>query len=318
MARLDVTAAGELNLDLILYGLPRRRAAEREYLASGMTLTLGSSSAIFAHNLACLGNRVGFTSRIGDDPMGQQARAALAAAGVEVSRVRLSAAPPTGLTVILARKNEREILTYPGAIPELRWDHLDFEYLERGRHFHLSSFFLHRRLRPHLPALFARLRRAGLTTSLDTNDDPEGRWDGGLAAVLPHLDILFLNQHEAARLRGTWSGPRVPERLLVVVKRGARGAAAYRGAGSGRRPREEWSAAAVPAQAVDTVGAGDSFDAGFIHQFIRGAGVAAGLDFANRAGALSVTRPGGTAAFLDPAALRRLLRAARQQASRGA
>lgn len=314
MPRLDVTVAGELNLDLILYGLPRRRAAEREYLASGMALTLGSSSAIFAHNLACLGNRVGFVSRTGQDPFGQQARAALAAAGVDVSRVRTAPSPPAGLTVILAQKSGREILTFPGAISELRWEDLDLAYLERGRHFHLSSFYLHRRLRPDLPRLFAHLRRAGLTTSLDTNDDPEDCWNGGLGRVLPYLDILFLNQKEATRLRPIWAGPRAPGGLLVVIKRGARGAIACRGAcrGGGRHLRQapgKWSAPAVRAPLVDAVGAGDSFDAGFIHQFIRGADVPACLALANRAGALSVTRPGGTAAFRDPALLRRLLRA---------
>ena len=53
MPRFDVTIAGELNLDLILYGLPEQLAPERELLADRMMLTLGSSSAIVAHNLAC-------------------------------------------------------------------------------------------------------------------------------------------------------------------------------------------------------------------------------------------------------------------------
>ena len=71
MPRFDVTIAGELNLDLILYGLPDELPPEHELLANRMMLTLGSSSAIVAHNLAVLGARVGFISRIGDDPLGQ-------------------------------------------------------------------------------------------------------------------------------------------------------------------------------------------------------------------------------------------------------
>lgn len=300
MPRLDVTVAGELNLDLILYGLPRRRAADREYLAAGMALTLGSSAAIFAHNLSCLGTRVGFASRAGADAWGRQALAALAAAGVDISRVRQSLSPPSGLTVILAQARGREILTFPGAITELRLADLDLAYLRRGQHFHLASFFLHRRLRPHLPRLFAGLRRAGLTTSLDTNDDPSGRWDGGLAHVLPHLDILFLNQSEAAKLRPLLAAAGPLPGLLTVIKRGARGAVAQR---DGRR----WSASAVAAKLVDAVGAGDSFDAGFIHHFIHRADVEDCLEFANRAGALSLTRAGGAAAFRDRGLVRRLL-----------
>ena len=70
MPRFDITIAGELNLDLILYGLPEKLAPERELLADRMMLTLGSSSAIVAHNLSVLGSRVGFQSRIGNDPLG--------------------------------------------------------------------------------------------------------------------------------------------------------------------------------------------------------------------------------------------------------
>jgi sugar/nucleoside kinase (ribokinase family) len=74
MPRFDVTIAGELNLDLILYGLPNEMPLERELLADRMMLTLGGSSAIVAHNLAALGSRVGFQARIGDDELGRIAR----------------------------------------------------------------------------------------------------------------------------------------------------------------------------------------------------------------------------------------------------
>src|SRR5438128_8776540 len=148
MPRFDVTIAGELNLDLILYGLPEELAPERELLAREMMLTLGSSSAIVAHNLAALGSRVGFISRIGDDQLGQTALDRLSGAGVDISRVSRSAAPAkTGLTVILQRDRWRNILTYPGTIFDLRPEDLNLDYLASAKHFHLSSFYLHRGLR---------------------------------------------------------------------------------------------------------------------------------------------------------------------------
>lgn len=85
MPRFDVTIAGEVNLDLILYGLPDELPRERELLAERMMLTLGGSSAIVAHNLAALGNSVGFQSRIGDDEMGHSALQQLQRSGVDVS-----------------------------------------------------------------------------------------------------------------------------------------------------------------------------------------------------------------------------------------
>src|SRR3989442_1103840 len=179
MPHFDVTIAGELNLDLILYGLPEQLAPERELLADGMTLTLGASSAIVAHNLAALGTRVGFQSRIGDDPLGQIALERLKEGGADVSRVRRSSGETkTGLTVILHHEAGRNILTYPGTMSELCWEDLDLQYLADSLHFHLSSYYLHKALRSRIPDLFQHLKSAGLTISLDTNDDPDDQWQG--------------------------------------------------------------------------------------------------------------------------------------------
>src|SRR5437660_11407548 len=113
MRRFDVTIAGELNLDLILYGLPEQLPRDRELLARGMTLTLGSSSAIVAHNLAALGDRVGFISRIGDDQVGQIALDLLSASGVVISKVRrVIGSTKTGLTAIFQRDGWRNILIF--------------------------------------------------------------------------------------------------------------------------------------------------------------------------------------------------------------
>ena len=143
MPRFDVTIAGELNLDLILYGLPEQLPPERELLADRMMLTLGSSSAIVAHNLAALGSRVGFQSRIGDDPLGQIAIERLEQGGVDISRVRrVSGTTTSGLTVILHHESWRNILTYTGTIAETCWQDLDLDYLADSRHFHFSSYYL--------------------------------------------------------------------------------------------------------------------------------------------------------------------------------
>src|SRR5438067_4908235 len=161
MPRFDVTIAGELNLDLILYGLPDELPPERELLADRMMLTLGSSSAIVAHNLAALGARVGFISRIGDDPLGQIALDRLAASGVDVSKVRkVPGATKTGITVLLQRDAWRTIITYAGTIFDLTFEDLDLGYLGDSRHFHLSSFYLHRGLRNRIVELLQKMKAA--------------------------------------------------------------------------------------------------------------------------------------------------------------
>jgi sugar/nucleoside kinase (ribokinase family) len=298
MPRFDVTLAGELNLDLILYGLPAELPAERELLARHMMLTLGSSAAIVSHNLAALGCRVGFISRIGDDPLGQVAVDRLAAGGVDVSKVRrVAGETKTGLTVILQRELERNILTYPGTIFDLTLADLDFDYLTDSGHFHLSSFYLQRGLRPQVPELFRRLKAEGLTISLDTNDDPDGNWEGGLLDVLRYVDVFLPNAREARRITGIEDLEKAAARLaemvpLLVIKLGEQGAMALRG-------RERFQSDAVKVDLVDPVGAGDSFDAGFLAQYLQGADLQTCLASGNLAGAFSTTMAGGTEAFRD-------------------
>jgi sugar/nucleoside kinase (ribokinase family) len=297
MRRFDVTIAGELNLDLILYGVPEAIPPERELLVNDLKLTLGGSSAIVAHNLASLGSSVGFISSIGDDEFGKLALAWLSAAKVDVSKVSILAGRNTGLTMIMQRDSWRNMLTYAGTIFDLRVDDLDYEYLASARHFHLSSFYLQRGLRQHVPTLLKKLKLAGLSISLDCNDDPDDLWDGGIRDALKYADVFLPNAREAQRLTGAADAPTAAKVLarmvpLVVVKLGAEGAMARRG-------DEQWFTPALQVHVADAVGAGDSFDAGFLREYLRGSDIPIALAAGALAGALSVTRSGGTEAFRD-------------------
>ena len=295
MPRFDITIAGEINLDIILYGLPDELPQERELLASGCCVTLGSSSAITAHNLSMLGSKVGFVTRVGRDDLGKVALNRLNAAGVDLSRVTESHSSETGLTMILPHKHSRHILTNPGCMAEMAMQHLDMEYLTSSKHFHLSSFFLHRGLIQQIPDLFRQLKAAGLTISLDTNDDPDDRWADTLAEALRYVDILMPNEREACKIAGVADVEDAIVRLsglvpLLVVKMGAKGSMAVRGGERFRNP-------ALAVEVVDPVGAGDSFNAGFLHEYVRGAALGDCLSNGNLAAAFSTTCPGGTEAF---------------------
>jgi sugar/nucleoside kinase (ribokinase family) len=304
---IEVCVIGELNLDLILYGLPKDLAVDRELLASGMSFTLGSSSAIFAHNLCALGTRIGFISKIGSDPLGKMAAERLTAAGVDISRIKQTTGQTsTGLTVLLPHTQHRYILTYAGTMFELQYSDIDMDYLRTARHLHLSSFFLHRALRPRILNLFRQAKEAGLTTSLDTNDDPENQWEQDLLEVLKYVDIFLPNDREAKKIARTEDLSRALNLLaglskVVVVKRGS-------GSAICRAGDEQWNLAPPAVQMVDDIGAGDTFDAGFIHSYLLGAKLEDCLAFANIAAAYSVTKEGGTEAFRDRNALSSFLR----------
>lgn len=307
MPSLDVCVVGEINLDLILYGLPKQLVLDRELLADGLALTLGSSSAIFAHNLAVLGNKVGFISRTGGDALGKMALERLSVSGVDVGRVRnVTGKTATGVTVVLPYPQQRYILTYPGTMFELQYSDIDMGYVRSARHLHVSSYFLHRALRPKILELFRQAKAAGLSTSLDTNDDPENKWDRDLLEVLKFVDVFLPNDREAKKIAHADDLSQAITLLaglakIVVVKRGASAAICRSGS-------EQCSLMPPSVKALDDVGAGDSFDAGFIHQFLTGAKLEDCLAFANVAGAYSTTKEGGTEAFRDRAALASFIR----------
>jgi len=299
---IEVCVVGELNLDLILYGLPKDLVLDREHLASNMAFTLGSSSAIFAHNLHALGTQVGFISKIGADPLGAMAAERLGAIGVDTSRMkRGTSKTSTGLTVVIPYPQQRYMLTYPGTMFEMQYSDIDMDYVRSARHLHLSSFFLHRALRPRILNLFQQAKEAGLTTSLDTNDDPENQWAQDLLEVLKYVDVLMPNEREAKKIAHTDDFSQALNLLaglckVVVVKRGS-------GCAICRRGDEQWSLAPPAVQMVDDVGAGDTFDSGFIHSYLLGAKMEDCLAFANIVAAYSVTKEGGTEAFRDRNAL---------------
>ncbi len=295
----DLAIAGELNLDLILYGLPLVMEAERDLLGTGFTSTLGSSSAIVAHNAATLGMRVRFATLVGDDDLGRIALGRLREAGVETSGAIVDPSVSTGVTILLPHGPVRHSLTYLGSIAGLTVKHLDWESLAQARHFHLCSLYLQQGLHDGIVELIRYLKAAGLSISLDTNDDPANGWGPPLNELLPHVDFFLPNEGEICRMAGGVSleealrmfADKVP---TIVVKRGRQGCRV-------KHHDQVFDVPGMIVAPVDTIGAGDSFDAGFLGAWLQGLPIAACAQAGNVTGALSTQATGGTEAFRDAA-----------------
>jgi sugar/nucleoside kinase (ribokinase family) len=290
----DLLVVGEINPDLILRGDVTPEFGQVEKTVADATLTIGSSSVIFACGAARLGLRVAFIGKVGDDIFGRFMREQMAERGIDTGGVVVDPAIPTGLSVILSRGDDRAILTHPGSIAALRYAEIDRRLLARARHLHMGSYFMLDALRPDVPALFADARELGLTISLDTNYDPSERWDGGLREALRYVDVFLPNQAELLATAGTPDLGAALEHMarhvtLVGVKLGAQGGAARRG-------DQIACAAALPVAVVDTTGAGDSFDAGFVYGYLKGWELDRTLRLACACGSLSTRAAGGTAA----------------------
>jgi sugar/nucleoside kinase (ribokinase family) len=287
-----VLCAGEINVDLVLQGYTEFPVPGKEVLVGDSQLVLGSATAIMAMGLARLGTKVAFVE--GGTSGGHYCLDDMAGRGIDLSRVIRGGGLKTGITVSITHPADRALVTYLGAISALTAADVPDAAMAGCGHLHSSSFFFQEGLRPGFPDLFARAHRAGLTTSLDTGFDPSGRWDGSLRETLRETDLFFPNEVELEALTGCadpGEGLRklANGRTRVVAKLGKNGAMTLDGEKVVQVP-------AYPVETVDTTGAGDSFNAGFLHRWLAGAPLVECLRLGAACGALSTLGLGGTAA----------------------
>ena len=301
-----ILVIGELNVDIVATGLRSAPEMGTEILADDCELTLGSASAIFAAGMARLGHDVTFVSHVGRDYFGDFCIKALQQLGVATRHVTRKADEKTGVTIALSGKRDRALVTHAGAVATLTSDCIDEALMKRHSHLHLTSYYLQQALQPSFADIFRRAKALGLTTSFDPNSDPNNKWSKSIDSVLRYTDVLFVNEREASRLTRSRTskaalkalGTKVP---CAVIKRGPRGAVAIRHGTIA-------SDSGFKVTAVDTTGAGDSFDAGFMFAYLAHMPVAECLRIGNACGALSATRVGGTAGQPTAPELHRLLR----------
>jgi sugar/nucleoside kinase (ribokinase family) len=295
MGALDIAVVGELNVDLILTGLPGFPEMGALKLAGDMSFTLGSSSAIFASNIARLGMRVGFMGKAGQDNFGDFIVQCLQSNHVDTSHIIRSSEGRTGICVCMSFPENYAMVSFPGIRETFTVDEVDFDYVKQARHMHLSSYYIQPGMRPGCPRLFRWARENGLTTSFDPDTDPAGLWGPEILDVLANVDVFLPNEREALSISGAPDVESAIAKLtqyvkVLVIKRGAKGVLAVAG---GRR----LEAAPFRMQVVDTTGAGDSFNAGFLYRYLNGASLEECLLWGNACGGLSTTRMGGTAGF---------------------
>lgn len=291
MRSFDILIAGEINPDLILTGDVMPAFGQVEKLVDAAALTIGSSSVIFACGAARLGLKVAFIGKCGDDVFGRFMLDEMQKHHVDVSNVLVLVGGSTGLSVILNRGVDRAILTHPGLVADLQAADIADGLLAQARHLHVASYFLQTKLQAGLPRLFERAHSLGLTTSLDTNYDPSEQWSG-FDELLAVTNVFLPNEAEAKSLTGAESVSEAAARLgvrvgLTAIKLGAQGALGVRSAQSVQVP-------SIPVNVMDTVGAGDSFDAGFIYGYLQGWTLEKSLRLGTICGALSTRKPGGT------------------------
>jgi sugar/nucleoside kinase (ribokinase family) len=291
---LKILVVGEVNLDLILQGYSAFPAPGRETLVDDFLMTLGSSSAITGTGLVRLGNRVSFLGKTGDDPSGRFCVGRMMALGLDVSMLKLDSELKTGVTVAIASREDRSLVSYLGATTVLTSGDIPDHVFTGFDHLHSSSFFLQRGLHPGFADVYRRAKQHGLTTSLDPACDPDDEWDSGLRAVLEYVDVFLPNEVELRGITGE-SDPIAAIRALgngktlTVAKLGRLGAMVEH---RGDIIRES----APSIEPVDPTGAGDNFNAGFLHAWLRSRPLQEALRLGVACGSYSTQALGGSGA----------------------
>jgi sugar/nucleoside kinase (ribokinase family) len=293
MKSYDILVAGEINPDLVLTGDVTPVFGQAEKLVDSASFSIGSSSAIFACGAARLGLKVGFIGVCGDDLFGHFMLDEMVLRQVDIAPVIVDASVSTGMSVILSTAIDRAILTHVGSMNCLRADQISDKLLASSRHIHVASYFLQTALQPGLPDLFRKAHALGLTTSLDPNWDPSGKWSG-FDELLPYIDVFLPNENEALAMTSSANEEQALGNLVqkcpwVAIKLGSRGAIAARGSETASTP-------SLKVNVVDTTGAGDSFNGGFLYGYLHGWNLERALKLGAACGSLSTREAGGTTA----------------------
>lgn len=299
--------SGAIYCDLIFSGLHDLPAPGEEVRTDRFSLAVGGGAFITAAGLARLGVRPAVRAYAGRGPLGQFQLDALRRADVDTSQVVRHPGLGPGLSVAFSTAHDRGFITYPGCAGDAgtlfrSWT---WNAARRARHVHFAGI-----PRPfgERAALLERLRREGISTSLDIGWNPSFYTGRAFRRVIGRVTIFMPSWRDAQRLTER-DRPEEALRALAgmvpvpVIKLGPEGAI---GLDDGRLVRVRPPAV----QAVETTGAGDAFNAGFLWAWLRGEPIRRCLMAGNVCGAYSTRAPGGTAALPTLRELRAALREA--------
>ena len=307
MSSKKLLVVGELNVDLIFNGIKGLPKIGTEIVASNMDFTLGSSSAIMASNISALGIDTSFCGMIGVDEFGEFVLEQLQQKNVDTRYIKKTTAYKTGITVVMNYDQDRANVTYCGAMHALTINEIPWSNINDFDHFHLSNYFLQEGIKNDITRIFKKAKVAGLSTSLDLQFDPEETWDFDYKNCLPFVDIFLPNEAEIFALTGKATIEAAidtikPYTNTIALKLGENGSRLING------KLDIESAPFINKNYKDAIGAGDSFNAGFIQKFLEGASPEDCLKNANLMGSLNTTCAGGTTAFSSKEIIERELK----------
>ncbi len=270
----EIVTIADLCVDLLFVGEVKPIYGQVEQFVNDYTVELGGSTAIFSSQFTKLGGQIKLIGKVGEDVFGNYLVERLRGLNIPPAYVIKSTSEKTAVGLGLAYHSDRAMLTYLGALSEMSPDELLVTGLfDHPQHVHITSYYLLAHLQDFWKEQVPLLKGKGTTISLDTNWSPFGDWHA-VHAILPFIDVFIPNEQEALHISGQSSVLEAGKWLsnfcaLTVIKCGGDGAIAF-------GKDQKVTSFEVPAylkqdlKIVDTTGAGDNFDAGFLKAWLSG------------------------------------------------
>ena len=295
MKKWDVFVFGDVDIDLLAPGVNRQPPAGEEWEVPVMETAPGGGAALFALGLARLGMHPVFLGRVGDDLYGQYLRSYMEETGVDISLLEVRPNAKTGITISFTDDRDRSFLTFRGdcKVPDI--GDISMEQVAQAGHIHLTGYVESVNHEEYLSFLQRLRKETDVTVSFDTGWDSTGAWSPRIYELFPYLDVLLMNETESIHYSRKETAREAAQDFaargcMAVVKMGKKGALCCRAG-------KVWTKAGFSVEAVDTTGAGDSFNAGFVYGFLKGLDPDSALELGNGCGALSCTGLGGNTMF---------------------
>lgn len=291
----DVYVYGDVNIDVVVPGVESLPEPGSEVDVPVMETFVGGGAALFTLGLAKLGLKPVFQGSIGKDMYGEYIRNLFKELGVDDCLLKDSDSKKTGISISFTTEKDRCFLTYRGTNEGISLKYMDLDKLPGAKHVHVTGYEGATNHAEYLDMLTKIHAMGDVTVSFDVGWDMTGAWYEGIFDLLPMIDVLFMNETECrhyTRCDDIEAGARkLAEKAgMAVIKLGKTGAMAI-------RDGQKYFAPAYTVKAVDTTGAGDSFNAGFVYGFLQGLPMEECLKCGNGCGALSVTQLGGNTGF---------------------
>lgn len=291
----DVYICGDVNIDLLIPNVTCMPKGGTELVVDNMYTAIGGGAALTALGLAKLGISVDFEGNIHSDMYGDYILSEFKKAGVGIKHLHFSEKNKTGISLSFTNKDDRGFITYRGTNSEIDLSSVSVEHAGESRFMHVTGYCGEKH--DKYLDLLKRVKKAGVKVSFDLGWDDSGLWYKGITELFDYIDVLFMNETEILHYSGCDTLDEAIARfkrddMILAVKCGKDGSVACRGAELVKR-------GGLSVKAVDTTGAGDSFNAGFLCGVLNGLSLSDCLMYGNITGAMSVTAYGGNTAFPD-------------------